>query len=321
MTETRTRTDAGHHERDLYDLPLTTTPEAAALFRDAQERLLKVQIGAAPLLQRAVLADPGFAVGQATLALLGHDFDVSLDTARHLRLARQSALRATDRERSFVDVAASRVRGSHDHLARLLRHLAEHPRDALVLNLAVPTVAFSGRVEVPEQAWALVEAARPSFGSDWWYAGLLAFVRQEQGHFVEAGELALGALAIEPAAGHAAHASCHRPRCRACVRWSTRRRCCGGRASMTRGSAPCRSTRCCPWSTSSCWCVPRRPSSRCTLQWHWPRAVTPSGCVCSAAAPRPTRVRPTGSSSSRSPRRWPRWWISDPTARRRSCCG
>jgi len=38
---------------------------------------------------------------------------------------------------------------------------------------------------------------------------LLAFVRQEQGHFAEAGELAVGALADEPAAGHAAHALTH----------------------------------------------------------------------------------------------------------------
>src|SRR4029079_11106639 len=88
-------------------------------------------------------------------------------------------------------------------------HLDEHPRDALVLNIAVPTIAFSGAVEVPEQAWALVEAARPVFGEDWWYGGLLAFVRQEQGYFDEADELATGALAAEPAAGHAAHALAH----------------------------------------------------------------------------------------------------------------
>jgi hypothetical protein len=39
-------TEAGHHQRDLYGLPLTTTPEAAGLFLDAQARLLKVQTGA-----------------------------------------------------------------------------------------------------------------------------------------------------------------------------------------------------------------------------------------------------------------------------------
>jgi tetratricopeptide (TPR) repeat protein len=202
-------TDAGHHQRDLYDLPLTTTADAAALFRDAQERLLKVQVGVEGPLQLAVSADPNFAVGHATLALLGHDLELSIDTRAHLRAALRAAFRATDRERSFVDVVSSRLRRASDHQAWLLHHLAEHPRDALALNLAVPTIAFSGSVEVPEQAWALVEAARPVFGSDWWYAGLLAFVRQEQGRFAEADELAMGALAAEPGAGHAAHALTH----------------------------------------------------------------------------------------------------------------
>jgi tetratricopeptide (TPR) repeat protein len=205
---TSTATGHGPQQRDLYDLPLTTTAEAAAFYRDAQERLLKVQVGAESALRQAVDADPAFALGHATLALIGHDFDLD-DTRPHLRTALLTAARASDRERSFVDVISSRVRGTSDHQKWLLHHLDEHPRDALALNIAVPTIAFSGAVEVPEQAWALVEAARPEFGEDWWYAGLLAFIRQEQGHFDDADELATGALAVEPAAGHAAHALAH----------------------------------------------------------------------------------------------------------------
>jgi hypothetical protein len=30
--------------------------------------------------------------------------------------------------------------------------LAEHPRDAVALNMAVPAIAFAGAVEVPQQA-------------------------------------------------------------------------------------------------------------------------------------------------------------------------
>lgn len=202
-------TEAGHHQQDLYGLTLTTTPEAAELYRDAQERLLKVQTGAEAPLRRAVEQDPDFVLAHAALALLGKDFDMGVETAAHLRHASNSASRATERERSFVAAVLARVRGDRDHQAQLLRHIGEHPRDALALTIAVPTIAFSGSIEMPEQAWALVEAARPVFGSDWWYAGLLAFVRQEQGHFPEAGELASGALAVEPAAGHAAHALTH----------------------------------------------------------------------------------------------------------------
>jgi tetratricopeptide (TPR) repeat protein len=208
VTETRTRTALGR-QIDLYDLPLTTSEAAAALFRDAQARLLRVQVGAAAPLQRAVAWDPQFAVAHATLALIGHDFGVGVDISMHVRLAQRWAFRATDRERSFVAVAVSRVHRTPDHLDLVLQHLAEHPRDALVLNLAAPTIAFAGSVEVPEQAWALVEAARPTFGTDWWYAGLLAFARQEQGHYAEAEELSVAALDREPGAGHAAHALAH----------------------------------------------------------------------------------------------------------------
>src|SRR5439155_23585102 len=49
----------------------------------------------------------------------------------------------------------------------------------------------------------------PAYGDDWWYLGLLAFIRQEQDRFDEAGELAARALMAEPAAGHAVHAKAH----------------------------------------------------------------------------------------------------------------
>lgn len=200
---------SGRRQHDLYDLPLTTTPEAAELFRDAQLRLLRVQSGVVPPLQRAVALDPDFALGHALLALVGHDLDLPIDTVTHLRAALGSVGGATPRERSFVGAMSARIRGADGHQARLLHHLSEHRRDAIALNMAVPTIAFAGAVQVAEQAWALAEAALPVFGSDWWYAGLLAFVRQEQGRFDEADDLAVGALAAEPAAGHAAHALAH----------------------------------------------------------------------------------------------------------------
>ena len=62
---------------------------------------------------------------------------------------------------------------------------------------------------VPEQAWRIVEQCAPAYGNDWWYAGLLAFMRQEQGLFDEAMDLSRASLAAEPAAGHSAHARAH----------------------------------------------------------------------------------------------------------------
>ena len=93
--------------------------------------------------------------------------------------------------------------------APLLAHLEHWPADALLLSVAVPTIAFTGATSVPAQAWEIVERAAPAYGNDWWYAGLLAFMRQEQGRFDEAMDLACTSLAAEPAGGHAAHARAH----------------------------------------------------------------------------------------------------------------
>ena len=79
----------------------------------------------------------------------------------------------------------------------------------MLLSTAVPTIAFAGVTEVPAQAWEIVERAIPAYGDDWWFTGLLAFIRQEQGRFDEAMDLSCRSLAEEPAAGHSAHARAH----------------------------------------------------------------------------------------------------------------
>jgi len=62
--------------RDRYGLALTTAHEAAAAYDIALGKLLTVQSGAEHALRRAVGIDPGFALGHAALALLGHEFGV-----------------------------------------------------------------------------------------------------------------------------------------------------------------------------------------------------------------------------------------------------
>jgi hypothetical protein len=91
----------------------------------------------------------------------------------------------------------------------LVDHLRRYPTDALLLSVAVPTIAFAGVTTVPQDAWDIVERCAPAYGDDWWYAGLLAFMRQEQGRFDEAMTLARFSLDVEPGAGHSAHARAH----------------------------------------------------------------------------------------------------------------
>ena len=131
----------------------------------------------------AVTLDPTFALGHAALALFGHELCAPVDIDARLRDARLHVRRGTERERSHVDAIA-------EHVARRLRSPGRaprgYPRDALLLSAAVPTIAFAGVNSVPEDAWEIVERRAPAYGDDWWFAGLLAFMRQEQGLFDEA---------------------------------------------------------------------------------------------------------------------------------------
>jgi tetratricopeptide (TPR) repeat protein len=191
----------------LYGLTLSTTPEAAAAYDTALTRILRVQAGAEDALRDAVRIDPEFALAHAGLALLGHEYGVPVDVQAALDAAAQSQRRCTDREQSQIAAITARIHQTGGH--QIQDHLAAYPRDVLMLSVAVPTIAFAGVTQLPEEAWALVEGLAPAYGGDWWYRGLLSFIRQEQERWSEAAALADRSLDAEPASGHAAHARAH----------------------------------------------------------------------------------------------------------------
>jgi tetratricopeptide (TPR) repeat protein len=189
---------------------LSASDVAAARYRSALGRILRVQSGAGQLVAEAVTLDPGFALGHAVRALLAAEDATDVNVQAALEAAQAPDARADERERRFVEVAAARITDpGPGSAAALLAYIDAYPEDALAVSLAVPTIAFSGATEVPSEAWALIDALAPAYGSHWWYRGMLAFSRQEQGRFAEAAELADRALGDEPAAGHAAHAKAH----------------------------------------------------------------------------------------------------------------
>jgi hypothetical protein len=192
--------------RDLYGLRLTASEQAAAAYNHGVRNVLRLRSGTLSRIAEAVALDPTFAVGHAALALLGHEFCAPVDVEARLRAADLHAPRGDDRERSHVRAVARHVRGDSKPL---VKHLEAYPRDALLLSVAVPTIAFAGVTTVPSEAWAIVERAQPAYGDDWWYSGLLAFVRQEQGRWDESVELACRSLATDPTAGHSVHARTH----------------------------------------------------------------------------------------------------------------
>jgi hypothetical protein len=191
---------------DRYELPLTGGADAVASYNRGVGRLLRLEEGAVYTVASSIALDPTFALGHAALALLGHELCAPVDVDARLRDAALHARRGTDRERSHVHAVVRHIAGDS---RPLVAHLATYPTDALLLSVAVPTIAFAGVTRVPQDAWAIVERCVPAYGDDWWFTGLLAFMRQEQGRFDEAMELSCSSLATEPAAGHSAHARAH----------------------------------------------------------------------------------------------------------------
>ncbi|MEU4269969.1 FAD/NAD(P)-binding protein [Streptomyces sp. NPDC026092] len=197
---------------DQFGLPLSTHAAAAAAYRSGLGRVVTVRAKAAEAFARATALDPGFALGHAALALLGHECGADVDVHRELADAQRGvAERGDERERSFVDVVTRRIEPSGDDGDRaLVDHLDRHPVDAFALSIAVPTIAFSGVGDLDGTlAQRLVEHTAPAYDGHWFPTSLLAFLRQEQGRVDEAGFLATAALAAEPASGHAAHALAH----------------------------------------------------------------------------------------------------------------
>jgi hypothetical protein len=191
---------------DRYGLPLTGGADAVAAYNRGVGNLLRLEEGSLHAVAASVALDPTFALGHAAMALLGHELCAPVDIEARVRDARLHARRSTDRERSHVEAVARHVEGDS---RPLVAHLRRHPTDALLLSVAVPTIAFAGVTTVPEDAWEIVERCAPAYGDDWWFTGLLAFMRQEQGRFDEAMQLSCLSLDTEPGAGHSAHARAH----------------------------------------------------------------------------------------------------------------
>jgi uncharacterized NAD(P)/FAD-binding protein YdhS len=197
--------------RDPLGMPLSTTAEAAAAYNAGLERVKRLQNGGDALIKHAAELDPDFAVAHAALAMLGHEAGADADVQGCLDAARAAVRkRGDDRERSLVDVVGQRVHDTRDAGARaLMAHISSYPRDVLAVSAAVPTIAFSGVTDIQQEAWELVEGLAPAYGDHWWYISLLAFTRQDQSRFDDAGMLAESALSCEPSSGHAVHAQTH----------------------------------------------------------------------------------------------------------------
>src|SRR5215468_4662426 len=197
--------------RDRYGLEVTTSSErAVAHFQDGMDRLLSYSAGAEDAFGAALAIDPGLAVAHTGLALLALvQGDASTARAAASR-ARETVPGATRRERQHVEALSALIGGDTARgLALVDEHVAEFPRDAVIVNQAGNAIALAGGSDREQQRVAFVERLAPAYGDDWWFHSALAFAYHEVDRFEESRRLSERSLQQYPSNANAAHNLAH----------------------------------------------------------------------------------------------------------------
>jgi hypothetical protein len=199
---------------DRFDLPVTVASgEPVADYIAAVDLLLSANTGADALLERAIAADPDFALAHIAQARL-LQLQARMGEAR-AAVARAQSLssRVSPRERRHIEAFALAIGGAAtEALAMVRAHAAEYPRDALPLSLALGVfglLGFSGRRDHHQAQLALLEELAPYWDEDWWFLGYLGWARIETGAVAAGTRLVERSLALNPRNAHGAHQRVH----------------------------------------------------------------------------------------------------------------
>jgi len=196
---------------DRYGLPITTgSPVAAAHFQHGMDTLLSYGAGAEDAFAAAVEADERLAVAHGGIALVAvAQGDAATARAATVK-ARQVVGGATRRERQHVEALSALVGGETARGLDLVdEHVAEFPRDALLVNQAGSAIGFAGARDREQRRVAFLERLAPAYGDDWWFQSALAFTYHEVDRFEESRRLSERSLAQYPGNANASHNLAH----------------------------------------------------------------------------------------------------------------
>jgi len=196
---------------DRYGLPLTTdSPVAAARFQEGMDKLLSYGAGAGECFAAAVQADEGLAVAHAGAALVAVAQGDAATARAAVGRARAAVAGATRRERQHVEALGALVGGETTRGLDLVEeHVAEFPRDAMLVNQASSAIGFAGRRDREEQRMAFLERLAPAYGDDWWFNSALAFTYHEVDRYEESRRLSERSLQQYPGNANASHNLAH----------------------------------------------------------------------------------------------------------------
>jgi tetratricopeptide (TPR) repeat protein len=199
---------------DRYGLALSTASAAARdAYVEASDLALTFYPGAAETYDRAIAADPSFALAHVGKAqVLMREGNVAAARAA-LTTGKNAATGLSEREVSHIAFFDLLLAGRTDPaIAALYAHLAEWPRDALVVaNGANPNglVGGSGRIGQKHQIAALMDSLAPHYGDDFWFLSYHAMSLSEDGQLAVARAKVEQSLAANPNNAHGAHGFAH----------------------------------------------------------------------------------------------------------------
>jgi tetratricopeptide (TPR) repeat protein len=199
---------------DRYDLPLSTASVTARdAYVEACDLALTLYPGAAEAYDRAIAADPGFALAHAGKAQLlmreGKVGEARTALGAAVDLATGLPAREAGHIAFFDLVFAGRTDAA---IAALHAHMAEWPRDALVLaSAANPNglIGASGRVGQKHQIAVLMDGLAPHYGDDFWFLAHHAMALSEDGQLASARPKIERSVSLNPNNAHGAHGFAH----------------------------------------------------------------------------------------------------------------
>jgi len=196
---------------DRYGLAISTSSAAAAeRFQDGMDRLLSYGPGAEESFAAALEADDGLAVAHSGVALLAVGRGDAATARAAVVRARDTVAGASRRERQHVEALGALIGGETERgLALVDEHVAEFPRDALLVNQAGSAIGFAGGGDREERRAAFLERLAPAYGADWWFQSALAFTYHEVDRFEESRRLSERSLQQYPGNANASHNIAH----------------------------------------------------------------------------------------------------------------
>jgi Flp pilus assembly protein TadD len=199
---------------DRYDLPVSTTSaDARDAYVQGCDLALNLYPGATDAFDRAIAADPGFALAYIGKAMWFMREANMMAARESVAAAKSLAVSLPRREVSHIAFFDLLLTGRTDPtIAAAYAHLDAWPRDAVVLSFAGHhngPIGASGRVGQKREIAVLLDRLAPHYGDDGWFLSYHAMGLVEDGR-CEAARIAMNrSMALNRDNAYGAHSMTH----------------------------------------------------------------------------------------------------------------